>query len=111
VLISKRMVVTYYSSIGAVMVFSFLPYLGVIQGDEFSVNGLAIYALCSGFIMTILMQLRSNMQRVVQADTEKKLLLSEQSVALEKDRREEQTHLFLYADVHELKNTTLLSLI
>jgi len=52
--------------------------------------------------MTALMQLRANRQRVVRSEYEKKLLLSEQAVALEKNRREEQTHLF-HMLMHELK--------
>lgn len=102
VLLSKRMVVWYYSSITTVLFFSVLPYLGVVGGNEYAVNGLVFYTLCSGVIMTALMQLRANRQRVVRSEYEKKLLLSEQAVALEKNRREEQTHLF-HMLMHELK--------
>lgn len=102
VLLSKTMVVAYYFSVNAVLVFSFLPYLGLMSGSEFAVNGLVFYTLCSSLIMTALMQLRANKQRVMQTEYEKNLMLSEQAVALEKSRREEQTHLF-HMLMHELK--------
>jgi len=102
VLLSKRVVVAYYFSINAASVFSVLPYLGFMRGSEFAVNGLVIYTLCSSLFMTALMQLRANKQRAMQTEYEKNLLLSEQAVALEKSRREEQTHLF-HMLMHELK--------
>ena len=41
--------------------------------------------------MTALMQHRANKQKLVQDEYEKKLMLSDQAVTLEKQRREEQT--------------------
>lgn len=102
VLLSKPMVVSYYVSINAVVVLTVVPYLGIVGGSVFAVNGLVFYMLCSGLIMTALMQLRANKQRLVQLAYEKNLMLSEQAVALEKSRREEQTHLF-HMLMHELK--------
>jgi signal transduction histidine kinase len=52
--------------------------------------------------MTALMQHRANKQKIVQSEYEKKLMLSDQAVTLEKKRREEQTHLF-HMLMHELK--------
>ena len=102
VLLSKPMVVAYYVSINAVVVLTVVPYLGLVGGSVFAVNGLVFYMLCSGLFMTALMQLRANKQRAVQLAYEKNLMLSEQAVALEKSRREEQTHLF-HMLMHELK--------
>ena len=102
VLLSKRAVVAYYFSINVASVFSVLPYLGFMRGSEFAVNGLVLYTLCSSLFMTALMQLRANKQRAMQTEYEKNLMLSEQAVALEKSRREEQTHLF-HMLMHELK--------
>lgn len=102
VLLSKRMIVGYYFTVALVLGFSFLPYLGLVEGNEFSLNGLVSYALCSGLFMTALMQLRANKQQMMQADYEQKLLLSEQAFVLEKQRRDEQAHLF-HMLMHELK--------
>jgi signal transduction histidine kinase len=102
VLLSKRMVVSYYLTVTFVLSFSLWPYLGWVEGNEFPLNGLVAYTLCSGLFMTALMQHRANKQKLVQDEYEKKLMLSDQAVTLEKQRREEQTHL-LHMLMHELK--------
>lgn len=102
VLLSKFMVVSYYLTVTFVLSFSLLPYLGWVEGNEFPLNGLVSYTLCSGLFMTALMQHRANKQKLVQSEYEKKLMLSDQAVTLEKKRREEQTHLF-HMLMHELK--------
>ena len=102
-LLPKKFVVGYYLSINLVLIFSVMPYLGFLKGDEFAVNGLVFYALSSGFVMTVLMQLRANKIRSAQSEFEQELLLSKKEVELEKHRREEQTHL-LHMLMHELKN-------
>ena len=102
VLLSKRMVVSYYLTVTFVLSFSLWPYLGWVEGNEFPLNGLVAYTLCSGLFMTALMQHRANKQKLVQDEYEKKLMLSNQAVTLEKKRREEQTHL-LHMLMHELK--------
>lgn len=102
VLLSKRMVVAYYVSVNAVVVITVLSYLGLIGGNVFAISGLVFYMLCSGLIMTVLMLLRANKQRAMQSEYEKNLMFSEQALALEKTRREEQTHLF-HMLMHELK--------
>ena len=102
VLLSKRMVVSYYLTVTFVLSFSLLPYLGWVGSNEFPLNGLVAYTLCSGLFMTALMQHRANKQKQVQDEYEKKLMLSDQAVTLERQRREEQTHLF-HMLMHELK--------
>ena len=102
-LLSKKIVVGYYLSINVVLVFSLMPYLGLMKGNEFAVNGLVFYSLCSGLIMTVLMQLRANQIRKRQDAIEQELLISKKQIELEKNRREEQTHLF-HMLMHELKN-------
>lgn len=102
-LLPKKVVVGYYVSVNVVMVFSALPYLGVLNGNEYAVNGLVFYTLSSGLIMTVLMQLRANQIRRAQLAFEQELLLSKKEIELEKHRREEQTHL-LHMLMHELKN-------
>jgi signal transduction histidine kinase len=102
-LLPKKFVVGYYMSIALVLIFSVLPYLGVIKGNEFAVNGLIFFTLCSSLIMTVMMQLRASQIRKAQIAFEQELLLSKKEVELEKHRREEQTHL-LHMLMHELKN-------
>jgi K+-sensing histidine kinase KdpD len=53
--------------------------------------------------MTVLMQLRAQQIRKAQSAFEQEWLISQSQVALEKNRREEQTHLF-HMLMHELKN-------
>jgi signal transduction histidine kinase len=102
-LLRKKVVVGYYLSINLVLIFSLMPYLGVMKGNEFAVNGLVFYTLCSGLVMTVLMQLRASQIRRAQGEFEQELLISKKQVELEKIRREEQTHLF-HMLMHELKN-------
>lgn len=102
-LLNKRMVVGYYLLVNLVLVFSLMPFLGLMKGNEFAVNGLVFYTLCSGLVMTVLMQVRANKIRKVQSAFEQELLISQKQVELEKIRREEQTHLF-HMLMHELKN-------
>lgn len=103
VLLRKPFVVGYYLIVNLVLVFSLMPYLGWMQGNEFAVNGLVFYTVCSGLAMTVLMQLRAQQIRKAQSAFEQELLISQSQVALEKSRREEQTHLF-HMLMHELKN-------
>lgn len=102
-LLSKKIVVGYYLIVNLVLIFSLMPYLGWMKGNEFAVNGLVFYTLCSGLVMTVLMQLRASKIRKAQSIFEQELLISKKQVELEKSRREEQTHLF-HMLMHELKN-------
>lgn len=102
-LLSKKLIVSYYFSLNLVLFISVLPLLGIIQGNDYASTGMVFYALCSSLIMTILMQLRIHKQRKIHADYVNKLLLSEHRIILEKNKREEQTHLF-HMLMHEIKN-------
>ena len=102
-LLPKKIVVGYYLAINLVLIFSLMPFLGLMKGNEFAVNGLVFYTLCSGLVMTVLMQLRASQIRKAQSVFEQELLISKKEVELEKLRREEQTHL-LHMLMHELKN-------
>jgi len=101
-LLPKKWVMAYYASIASLLLFSVLPYVGAVAGNEFSINGLVFYALCSGAIMTVLMQLRASQLRRVNLQYAQDLLLSTQQVQLEKVRREEQSQLLTML-MHELK--------
>ncbi len=102
-LLSKKIVVGYYAFINSVLVFTILPYLGLMKGNEFALNGLVFYTLFSGLVMTLLMQFRANKIRQAQSLLESELIISKKEVELEKLRREEKTHLF-HMLMHELKN-------
>jgi len=102
-LLRKNFVVGYYLIVNLVLVFSLMPYLGWMKGNEFAVNGLVFYTVCSGLAMTVLMQLRAQQIRKAQSAFEQEWLISQSQVALVKNRREEQTHLF-HMLMHELKN-------
>jgi signal transduction histidine kinase len=102
-LLKKKFVVGYYLILTTFLLFSVLPYLGKMAGSEFSANGLVYYALISGLVMTLLLQLRANQQRKANVQIEQELALSTQQVAFEKIRREEQNQMLTML-MHELKN-------
>ncbi len=101
-LLKKRVVVTYYASITALLIFSVLPYVGAIAGNEFSINGLVFYALCSGMVMTLLMQMRANQLRKANIQYQQDLVLASQHRELEQKRLEEQSQLLTML-MHEIK--------
>jgi len=102
-LLDKTLVVGYYAIINVVLLGSALSFLGVTQANHYTVNILIYYTLIAGALMTILMQLRTNKLIKAHNDYEHGLSLSQQQVAMEKARREEQAHL-LHMLMHELKN-------
>ncbi len=102
-LLKKKYVVGYYLTITASLLFSILPYLGKMAGNEFLANGLVSYALTSGLAMTLLLQLRAHQQRKANIQIKQDLALYTQQVALEKIRHEEQSQLLTML-MHELKN-------
>jgi signal transduction histidine kinase len=101
-LLKKRVVVTYYASITGLLIFSVLPYVGAIAGNEFSINGLVFYALCSGMVMTVLMQMRANQLRQTNIQYQQDLVLASQHRELEQKRLEEQSQLLTML-MHEIK--------
>ncbi len=101
-MLKKRVVVTYYAAITALLLFSVMPYVGAMAGNEFSINGLVFYALCSGMVMTVLMQLRANQLRKANIQYQQELVLASQHQALEKIRLEEQSQLLTML-MHEIK--------
>ncbi len=102
-LLNKRLIIGYYATLNVILIFSVLPLLGVVKGTEFTLTGLVFYAICSSLIMTGLMQLRIRKQQKIHAEYANKLLLSEHRIAIERNKREEQTHLFRML-MHEIKN-------
>jgi signal transduction histidine kinase len=102
-LLNKKLVISYYVSILILLMFSALPQLGATASYEFSINGLPLYALLSGLMITILLQLRARQLSVSNQQFAKELLLSTQQTELEKVRREEQSQLLTML-MHEIKN-------
>jgi K+-sensing histidine kinase KdpD len=101
--LSKNWVVSYYAALNIVLFISVLPLLGIIKGSEYTFTGMVFYAFCSSLLMTALMQFRINKLRNIHSEYENRLLLSEHRIILEKNKREEQTHLF-HMLMHEIKN-------
>ncbi len=102
-LLSKKVIVGYYSALSLVLFFSVLPLLGLLNANKYAIDGFVFYALASSLIVTAMMLVRAHKQRRIHAEYGNKLLLSEQRVALEKSKREEQSHLF-HMLMHEIKN-------
>ena len=102
-LLKKKIVVGYYGLINILLWANVLPSMGLTGGNEFALNGLISYSLCSGVVMTVLMQLRANQLKQSNLQFSQELMLSSQQVALEKIKREEQSQLLTML-MHELKN-------
>jgi len=101
-LLKKRVVISYYAVITVLLLFSVLPSVGAMAGNEFSINGLVFYSLCSGVVMTVVMQLRANQLRQSNAQYQQDILLMSQQRELEKVRLEEQSQLLAML-MHEIK--------
>jgi signal transduction histidine kinase len=101
-LLRKRVVLAYYASITVLIVFIVLPFWGGPAGTEFSINGSVYYAICSGLVMTVVMQLRVNQLRTSNIQYEKDLVLAQQQRELEQVRLQEQSQLLTML-MHELK--------
>ena len=103
-LLDKRWLIGYYAVIASTMLLSSMPsLLGLMEGNTYTTNALVYYALISGGLMTVLMQLRTKKMIKARRDSEQNLILSQQQAWMEKQRRQEQAHL-LHMLVHELKN-------
>lgn len=102
-LFPKKVVVGYYLFLNILLWANVLPALGLLAGDEFALNGLISYSLCSGIVMTVLMQRRANLLKQNVLQYKQDLLLSNQQIELEKIKREEQSQLLTML-MHELKN-------
>ena len=102
-LLDKKIVITYYAAITALLLFSAMPYVGVISANELMINGFPFYALVSGLMVTVLMQLRARQLRLAHAQYGLDLVLSQQQMQLEKLLREEQSQMLTML-MHELKN-------
>jgi signal transduction histidine kinase len=103
ILLSKKLIISYYIALSVVLMFSALPILGIFHANDFVIAGFVFFTLSTSLIMTAMMLIRENQQRLVHAEYGKKLLLSEQRVWLEKNKRDEQSHLF-HMLMHEIKN-------
>lgn len=102
-LLNKKIVISYYGLISALLLFSVMPYLGIVAGSEFSIVGLLFYAVVSGFMLTVLMQLRAGQLRSVYAKASEDLMLAEQHALLERNRLAEQSQMLAML-MHEIKN-------
>lgn len=102
-LLNKKWIITYYASITALLVTSVTQQLGLIDGYEFLIDLIPMYAVMSGLMITILMQLRARQLSLSHLQFAKDLLLSTQQTKLEKIRREEQSQLLTML-MHEIKN-------
>jgi signal transduction histidine kinase len=101
-LLPKKMVVTYYLVLSSLILLTVLPYLGLIGAHEYTINGMVIYALSSGMVITWLMHIRARQISKAHAQSAQNLAIAEQQTAIEKLRRQEQSQLLTML-MHELK--------
>jgi signal transduction histidine kinase len=99
----KMVVIGYYGILTSFVLFSVLPVLGLTQGSSWAIHSLVIHGFLSGGLMTVLLQFRAKRLEQQRREVSNQLYLSQQQVAMERERREEQTH-FLHMLMHELKN-------
>ncbi len=98
----KSSLVLYYLSSIAILALSVLPSLGLFSGSLLSLYGILFYGLISGGFMTALLILRSRRLAYLRAEEANHLFLSRQQLAVEQQRRQDQTQL-LSMLMHELK--------
>jgi signal transduction histidine kinase len=93
---------SYYVSLTMALWMGVLPSLGVFVATEFSLHNLVLNGFFSGLLMTILLEVRARRFELSRREISNALYLSQQQVALERQRRDEQSH-FLHMLMHELK--------
>jgi signal transduction histidine kinase len=98
----KTVVVGYYLSIVMVLAMSILPSLGILAGTMLAVYGVLLYGLISGLFMTTLLIVRTRQMDQIRQDVANHLFLSQEQLAIEKKRRQDQTQL-LSMLMHEIK--------
>jgi len=89
---SRRVMVVYYLSLTFALWVAVWPSLGLAVATEYSLHNLVLNGFFSGLLMTILLQVRVRRFELNRRDVSNALYLSQQQVALERQRRDEQTH-------------------
>lgn len=92
----------YYTMVAMALWVSVFPSLGLLIGTEFGLHNLVMHGYLSGVMMTVLLQFRAKRLEQTRREVSNTLYLTQQQVALERQRRDEQTH-FLHMLMHELK--------
>jgi len=92
----------YYVTIFLFLILSVLSRLGVVQGSWLSISGVLLYSLISGLLMSTLLVVRSRQMQRTRQDVVNNLFLSREQLAVEQQRRQDQTQL-LSMLMHELK--------
>jgi signal transduction histidine kinase len=98
----KFALVGYYLTVVLFLALSILPSLGVMQGGMLSIYGVLFYGLISGMFMSSLLIVRSRKIELIRQEVANKLFLSQEQLANEQKRRQDQTQL-LSMLMHELK--------
>lgn len=92
----------YYVAVLLLLVLNVLPSLGLLSGTLYTVYGVLLYGVVSGFFMTALLIVRSRKAEALRQDTANRLYLSQQQLELETQRRQDQSQLINML-MHELK--------
>jgi signal transduction histidine kinase len=98
----KYLVVGYYTVLSCVLALSVLPSLGVFWGTIGSIYGVILYGLIAGILMSCLLIMRSRRIQNMQLELANHLFLSREQLALEQQRRQDQSQL-LSMLMHEIK--------
>ena len=99
---NRGTVTVYYLSLTFALWVAVWPSLGFDIATEYSLHNLVLNGFFSGLLMTILLQVRARRFELGRREVSNALYLSQQQVAFERQRRDEQTH-FLHMLMHELK--------
>ena len=99
---NRGTVTVYYLSLTFALWVAVWPSLGFDVATEYSLHNLVLNGFFSGLLMTLLLQVRARRFELGRREVSNALYLSQQQVAFERQRRDEQTH-FLHMLMHELK--------
>ena len=101
-LFSRTVLVLYYGVLCVALMVNVLAALGLNIGLEFGLHNFVLHGIISGFMMTLLLQIRAyNIEQEVRARSNA-LYLTQQQLALDQSKRDEQMQ-FLHMLTHELK--------
>jgi len=101
--LQKFWIVSYYGVIILTTGFGVLAIAGFTQLSEVTLHASVVYSFVSGLFMTVLVQYRSHMTRMMNQEIANQLILVTKQADLEREMKEDQKH-FVTMLMHEIKN-------
>ena len=98
----NRAIAAYYGLAVTLLAVTIMPSLGLLRGTMMSIYGVLFYGLLSGLFMTALLIVRSRQMERLRREQANHLFLFREQLAIETRRRQDQSQL-LNMLMHELK--------